>query len=187
MVTPADPRCEGFPYALDNGAWTAHCKSAAWDRAAFERAMDKLGDGADFVVLPDIVAGGLESLYHSLEWLDRLRDYNGLFLLAVQDGMRVEHIEPFVGKRVGVFVGGTTDWKLDSLPSWARLAHKHGAYLHVGRVNTARRIRYCSGFGVHSFDGTSASRYATTVLPLDFARRQSSLDFERLQGHETLS
>lgn len=116
----------------------------------------------------------------SLEWLDRLSPYPGLFLLAVQNGMTPDQVEPFIGKRVGIFVGGTTEFKLESLPSWAALVRKTGCYLHVGRVNTARRIRYCSGFGVHSFDGTSASMYAETVPLLDFARRQTALDFDRV-------
>lgn len=176
MVTPASQRTEGFKYALDNGAWSAYCASKEWDEQAFMCAFESLGDGADFVVLPDIVAAGLESLHFSLEWLNRLLSYSGLFLLAVQDGMTAEHVEPFVGKRLGLFVGGTTEFKLGSLTEWADVAARKGCYLHVGRVNTARRIRYCSGFGVHSFDGTSASMYAQTVPLLDFTRRQASLD-----------
>lgn len=182
LVTPASLSTEGFPYALDNGAWSAFQTGAPFDRRAFCKAVDTLGDGADWIVLPDIVAGGLESLQLSLEWLDRFAGWSGLLLLAVQDGMSPEHVMPFLSKRVGLFVGGSTEWKLASLPGWGRLAHQLGLYIHVGRVNTARRIRYCSGFGVSSFDGTSASRFANSIGLLDFARRQHSFDFVKMTG-----
>ena len=181
LAGPFDTATHGFAYALDNGAWSAYQQERAFDETAFARVYRSHGEGADWIVLPDIVAAGLDSLLFSLEWLDRLNDYQGLFLLAVQDGMKPEHVRPFIGKRVGLFVGGTTPWKLDTLPQWAELARTQGVYLHVGRVNTARRIRYCSGFGVHSFDGTSASRYSETLPLLDFARRQQSLDFNLIR------
>ena len=49
----------------------------------------------------------------------------------------------------------------DGGPAWAhpQLADA----LHVGRVNTARRIRLCAEAGVNSFDGTSATMYACTL------------------------
>lgn len=62
-------RTEGFPYALDNGAWTAFqewLKGARpvnlLDLGAFLRAVRLLGGGADWIVLPDIVMGGETSL-----------------------------------------------------------------------------------------------------------------------------
>lgn len=44
-------RTEGFPYALDNGAWTAFQKGEPFDGAAFERAVKLLGADADWIVL----------------------------------------------------------------------------------------------------------------------------------------
>jgi hypothetical protein len=165
-------RTEGFRYALDNGAWTAHQKGEPFDVAAFEKAYRELGQGADFVVVPDVVAGGLESLAFSLSWLARL---DGLRLLAVQDGMWEADVAPHLGPSVGVFVGGTTQWKERTTPAWARLARVRGAYCHVGRVNTARRIAICRDAGADSIDGSSVSRFADTLRPLDNALRQQSL------------
>ncbi len=56
---------EGFRYALDNGAWSAYQAKEPFDEAAFLRAIDRLGAGADWIVIPDIVAGGLRSLDYS--------------------------------------------------------------------------------------------------------------------------
>lgn len=163
-------RHEGFPYALDNGAWTAFQRGKSFDVPAFEKAISKLGDGADFIVLPDIVAGGLSSLALSREWLPRLR---GLpLMLAVQDGMSDVDVIEFLDAGCGLFIGGSTDWKLATLPMWVREAAPYRARVHVGRVNTVRRIHLCSFAGADSFDGSSASKWSCTVPKLTNASRQ---------------
>lgn len=165
-------RTEGFPYCLDNGAWTAHQKGVPFDVGAFERVVAALGDGADFVIVPDIVAGGLESLAFSLGWLPQL---SGLRLLAVQDGMRTEDVAPHLSDTVGIAIGGSTEWKEASMRHWGRLSMDTGCYLHVLRVNSIRRIRMCQDAGAHSCDGTSVTRFACTLPKLDNAARQQHL------------
>lgn len=174
VVAGAVLRHEGFPYALDNGAWSAHQQGRPFDFAAFEKAVERLGAGADFVVVPDIVGGGLDSLRFSEQWLPRLDGVGSRRLLAVQDGMGPDDVAPMLGDELGIFVGGSTEWKLRTIPQWARCARERGAWCHVGRVNTARRISLCSGAGVDSFDGTSVTRFAKTIRMLDGARRQKA-------------
>lgn len=164
-------RNEGFRYALDNGAWTAFQAGKPFDDGAFMRLVGALGAGADFVVVPDIVAGGTRSLEFSLSWLPRLHGIAPL-LLAVQDGMTVADVRGLVGPSLGIFVGGSTEWKESSLPLWGEVARARCAYLHVGRVNSARRIALCAAAGVNSFDGTSVTRFATTIDRLEAARQQ---------------
>jgi hypothetical protein len=168
-------RTEGFPYAIDNGAWTAFTQKRPWDRAKFEGVVALLGAGADWIVLPDIVEGGMESLNRSLDWIPRLDHLRVPLLIPVQDGMTYEDLAPHVGPLVGLFVGGSTEWKEASMAEWGRLKLDTGCYLHVGRVNSARRIRLCHLAGVDSFDGTSVTRFACTLPMLDRARRQSTL------------
>ena len=167
-------RNEGFPYALDNGAWTAFSKGQPFDERAFEIALRKTGGGADWTVLPDIVAGGLPSLDLSLKWMRRVLDETPRALLAVQNGMEPKDVRGFLGPRVGLFVGGDTTWKLQTLPIWGALGREVGCWVHVGRVNTARRIWSCARADATSFDGTSGSKFAVTIRPLDAARRQLS-------------
>ena len=173
-------RTEGFRYALDNGAWTSFQRGESFHDAAFERAVALLGPGADWVVLPDIVMGGVESLTFSRRWLDRLEHRRPLadttFLIAVQNGMRPDHVRTLLGPRIGIFVGGDTAWKLATMAQWARLARSRGAICHVGRVNSARRIRLCAAAGVDSFHGSGVSRFAAALPPLEMARRQSDLE-----------
>ena len=168
-------RTEGFPYALDNGAWTAFCQGHPFDERRFLRALRRLGAQADWTVVPDIVAGGQASLELSLRWLRPVLDECAQALLAVQDGLTPDDVGPLVGARVGLFVGGSTAWKESSLPLWGAVARQQGCWLHVGRVNTARRIHLCSAAGATSFDGTSVSRFAKTLPLLDQARKQLNL------------
>jgi hypothetical protein len=52
----------------------------------FAALVEHLGCAADFVILPDIVAGGEASLDLSVSWIPRLRGIRKL-LLPLQDGM----------------------------------------------------------------------------------------------------
>ena len=172
-------RMAGYPalrYAIDNGAWGAFRSGGAFDDARFWRVLERWGEvrqsirRPDWIVCPDIVGGGMASLSLSLRWLPYVRQY-GPPLLAVQNGMLPEHVEEHVGPRCGIFIGGTTEWKWATLPTWAAMAHLYGAYLHVGRVNGARRLRLCGDYGVSSADGTSASRYSVNAPRLAAACR----------------
>jgi hypothetical protein len=177
MVTPDSPRTEKFyDYCIDNGAWSAHTQGVDWNdtyQAKFERLVEDLGAGARFIVAPDIVAAGAQSLARSLEWLPALRSVGCLVLIPLQDDMRPEPaLTQHLGDKVGLFVGGSTEFKISSLPTWSWVAREWDCYLHVARVNTVRRIRYCQAYDVDSIDGTSASRYASTLPLLDAALRQ---------------
>lgn len=168
-------RDEGFPHALDNGAWTAFQNGQPFDEVAFMVAYDKFGRTADFFVLPDIVAGGMASLEFSMRWRERLGAPLCLPLLAVQDGMLPEEIAPMVGPSLGIFVGGSTEWKLATMEAWGRIAKARKAYLHIGRVNSVKRIALCISVNANSFDGTSASRFALSQPKLNLARHQPDL------------
>jgi len=169
-------RTEGFPnYALDNGAWADFQAKRAFDEDAFERLIERLGAKADWIVLPDIVAGGLPSLELSYRWMNRCLSICSRVLIAVQDGMEEHHIAPLVGPSVGVFLGGSTEWKLATMGLWGRFCQRLGVYYHVARVNTARRMRQAIAAAAHSVDGSSATRYAVTLPKLDHWSRQADL------------
>lgn len=156
---------EGFEdigIALDNGAWSVRNTGTYPDRLKrlFIQLVCRFGTLADWAVPPDIVAGGAESLELSLRWLSWVLKHCRRALIAVQDGMEAHQLRPYLGPEVGLFVGGSTGWKLATVSSWAALAMERGAWCHVARVNSALRIRKCALAGATSFDGSSASRYA---------------------------
>ena len=61
----------------------------------------------------------------------------------------------------------------------AHAARAAGAWCHVGRVNTKRRIVACGVAGVTSFDGTSVTQFPSTLALLQgavaVARRQGAM------------
>jgi hypothetical protein len=160
----------GFPYAIDNGAWTAFTKGTEWDEDRFRLLTFRYGAHADWIALPDIVCGGLESLDRSLSWIDQLGFTDARLLVPVQDGMTAADLRAHVSDRVGLFVGGSEGWKLRTLPMWGALKQETGCYLHVGRVNSARRIALCAHAGADSFDGTSPTRFSVNTKKLSAAR-----------------
>lgn len=168
-------RHEGFPYALDNGAWSAFTQGRPFDDSAFVRALRLMGAHADWTVIPDIVAGGAASLDLSLRWMRVVLDESPMGMIAVQDGMAPADVSTFIGARVGIFVGGSTAWKLSTMAAWSALARSKEAWCHIGRVNSARRIGQVIACGAHSFDGTSATKFAVTIPKLTHARDQLSL------------
>lgn len=173
-------RPEGFQYGIDNGAWTAHQNGQPFNERKFDRALVKLGAGADFGVCADIVGGGRASLAFSLAWLGRVLEHCPVALIPVQDGMELADVEHLLSPRVGIFVGGhpKTDFKERTTPLWATACRKVGAWCHVGRVNSQRRINICAAAGATSFDGTSATKYATSLPELHRAVVQQSLVFD---------
>lgn len=187
MVSARGPlRPEGFPYALDNGAWTAFREFSEGKRATpapclrrFVAAVDKLGAAADFIIVPDIVADGARSWAMSRAWLRRLRRRRDIraaaLLIAVQDGMTPDDVRRFIGGRIGIFVGGSTDWKLATMAQWGALAAEVGVICHVGRVNTINRVIRCDRSGATSFDGSFA-RYAEAIKPVVKGMRQPDLE-----------
>jgi hypothetical protein len=162
----------GLPYVLDNGVWSCHEAGVRWSDEPFLRLVARFVDRdfkPEFVVAPDKIAAGNESLDFSLSWLAEKRSALGDLpcLLAVQDGMTVERVREVLLEQqlAGIFVGGTAgkgtpNWKWKSLHEWAELGLELGLRVHVGRVNGQRRAQLCSDLGVTSIDGSMISRYA---------------------------
>jgi hypothetical protein len=168
-------RDEGFRYGLDNGAWADYQAGVAFDEASFERLIDRMGAQADWIVLPDIVAGGLDSLRLSTRWLNRCLSLCSLALLPVQDGMTEADVSPCVGPSVGVFLGGSTPWKETTMRQWGEFCAARQLHYHVARVNTRRRFLLAAAASATSVDGSSATRYAVTLPKLDHWARQPDL------------
>ncbi len=174
-------RTEGFENIVgDNGAWADFQAGRPFDEDAFERFLDWLAAQpvvARFLVLPDIVAGGLRSLELSMRYMNRCLSIAPLVLIAVQDGMTAEDLAPLVGPNVGIFLGGSTEWKLAQMAYWGAFCRQHGCYYHVARVNSAKRMFIAQAAGAHSVDGSSGSKYAVTIANLANASRHLSLPF----------
>jgi hypothetical protein len=159
-------------FAIDNGAFSA----GGFRPEPFAALVERLGCAADFIVLPDIVAGGSDSLALSVSWIPKLRGIRKL-LLPIQDGMTAREVGMVLRQnvQVGLFLGGSTEFKVREIYAWGMVAAAWKRHYHVGRVNTVRRIRLCAEAGADSFDGTSTTRYSCTLPLLDMASKQASL------------
>ena len=81
-----------------------------------------------------------------------------------------------------LFIGGTTDWKLSqSAADLISEARRRGKWVHMGRVNSWRRIRLAHVLGCHSVDGTllvfDPAREKKIVQWLETLNRQGTLSF----------
>jgi hypothetical protein len=162
------------PWFYDNGAFGDWKRKQPFQAEAFLRDIDAIYrsiDRPDFIVLPDIVAGGVASLECSSRWVPRLRGLAPLYL-AVQDGMTPKDVAPLFPDVAGLFVGGTVRWKVATGGTWVRLAHANDRRGHVGRCGSAKRIRWARGIDADSVDSS---------LPL-WAKRNLSRFTRALEG-----
>jgi hypothetical protein len=163
------PPRRSFSWFYDNGAFSDFKAGRPFAVAKFWRELALMVDVVelqghtlpDFVVLPDLVAGGCASLTESASWLEVVRGYaaRGVrFYVAVQDGMTAADVEGFLelaGDLVsGLFVGGSLPWKLETGAAWVTLAHARGLLCHVGRVGTAARVQWALRIGADSIDSS---------------------------------
>jgi hypothetical protein len=85
--------------------------------------------------------------------LRRIRGLGYPAALVAQDGLQSLTV-PWHAFDV-LFIGGSTAWKLG--PAAADLtaqARRHGITVHMGRVNSLKRLRYAASIGCDSVDGT---------------------------------
>lgn len=141
---------EGRWWAADNGAF-----SKRFDAERFFAWLDAHKPYARrclFVAAPDSV--GCCSTTREL-WQQHGQDLlaTGLPVAYVaQDGMPISDVPD---ECEALFIGGSDDYKLGRQAELAiEFAISAGLWVHVGRVNSARRIRRFASQGVHSVDGT---------------------------------
>ena len=179
LIGPDNPKPpEGIRVAADNGAWGCFQSGLPFNSDGFLRMLERYGSLCDWIVIPDKVAAGRESLEFSESWMPQLKHFK-LLLLAVQDGMEPEDVTSFMrchpNVSIGIFLGGSTEWKLRTMYGWGMVAHALGVYYHVARVNSVRRIRLAQEAGAYSIDGTSGTMFSLTVPKLNRTANQPSL------------
>lgn len=148
-------------WAADNAAYTE------FDEPAFIAMLDRCAGipGCLFVAAPDVVADAAATLAAWPRWRDEIASRGLPPALVAQDGLRPEDV-PW-GEMGALFIGGSTAFKLGPLVAvLAGEARARGLWVHMGRVNTRRRIRHAHAIGCDSFDGSGFSRWPATRLPL---------------------
>jgi hypothetical protein len=140
-------------WCADNGSY-----SGAFDWTCFSDwlcFMQPWRNRCVFVVAPDVVANAVATLDLFRWYAWRIQSLGFPVALVAQDGLEALRWPP-AWAYDALFVGGTTAWKLSAAADWCiRRAMQAGKWVHVGRVNSQRRIRHFQLLGVHSVDGTS--------------------------------
>lgn len=142
----------GLPLAADNGCWSG------FDPAAFRRMLRRLRAHPSplWVACPDVVGDARATRALWPEWEAEVRGHGLTPCYVLQDGQ--ESLD--LPEARAYFVGGTTAWKLG--PAAADLvaeARARGAWVHMGRCSTLRRLGWALRLGCDSVDGTAFSRF----------------------------
>lgn len=163
LLTPNDGNAipdDGIVWAADNSAFSG------FNRARFLRFIDRLARarGCRWVTCPDVVGDALATRALWEEWRPFIVERGLPPALVAQDGLREGDV-PW-DEVACVFIGGTTQYKLSGrAAAVVAEARRRGVWAHMGRVNTARRIRFAAALGCDSVDGTAFSRFSATHLP----------------------
>ena len=106
-----------------------------------------------FATAPDVVGDAAATIARSAPWLPAIRALGYPAAFVAQDGLEDLDV-PWDSFDV-LFIGGSTEWKLGPA---ARVlvaqAKARGKWIHMGRVNSALRLRYADAIGCDSADGT---------------------------------
>jgi hypothetical protein len=142
---------EFMPYGIDNGVFA---KGPLWSEDEYFRLLEwarRSGQPPLWNLVPDTVGDRDHTLRKWDRYYYRCRSYGWALAFAVQDGMTPGDVP---SEADVVFVGGSTEWKWKTVSFWcAEFDH-----VHVGRVNTYRRLWQCHDAGAKSADGTGFNR-----------------------------
>ena len=167
MTTPAQGNQvpDGALYACDNGkfgkGWPGAERWFDW----LCRTVERYGpDLCLWAVAPDVPFDAVGTLAESRPWLARIRALGIPAAFAAQDGCE-NGLLPWDEFDV-LFLAGSTEWKVGPIAEQlAREAKARGKDVHMGRVNSRKRLRTADWFGCDSADGTYLAYGPDVNLP----------------------
>jgi hypothetical protein len=158
-----DTAARGVPWAADNDAFVR------FDAEAFERMLHALASlpGCLCVTCPDVVGeGGFTDILFE-EWAPRImRHWLPLAYAVQEEGLEYEWGGVPWGAIEALFIGCAGDEEKlgERVRGLVAEAKRRGKWVHMGRVNSARRIAYAKEIGCDSVDGTKWVRWRDTYL-----------------------
>lgn len=151
-------RPAGLTWCADNGAFGKEYDEGKWWAFLVKHAAD--AERAVFATAPDVVGDAAATLAKSAPFFEPMRRLGYRVALVAQDGQ--ESLPVPWAEIDALFIGGSTEWKTSEHA--ARLmaeAKARGKWVHVGRVNSYKRLRWAAEHGADSVDGTFL-RFAPT-------------------------
>lgn len=140
----------GGVWAADSGCFNVATYKG--DRAYLDWLSDQPRDECLFATAPDVVGDHNATVLRSTGWDWTLRALRYQCAFVLQDGATVDTV-PWDWD--WYFIGGTTEFKLgQAARDLTAEAIKRGKRVHMGRVNSEKRLRYAHHIGCTSADGT---------------------------------
>ncbi|MFG3438400.1 hypothetical protein ACGF0J_14245 [Nonomuraea sp. NPDC047897] len=167
IVTPSSGNRvpeEGW-WAADSGIFgSSYVGDEAYMRWLEERA--EFAGRCLFATAPDVVGNAFATINRSYPFLQRIREMGYPVALVAQDYMEFCNWWDWDDFDC-LFVGGSTAWKLSPAAAvLARTAAAAGLWVHVGRVNSLKRLRYAARvMDADSADGTLLTNGPDAHLP----------------------
>ncbi|MDQ3802955.1 MAG: hypothetical protein M3416_03765 [Acidobacteriota bacterium] len=167
-------------WAADNNCFNDPAVKAE-DYLTWLERMSPFRENCLFANALDVVGDAAKTWERSRDVLPEIRRLGYPAALVAQDGMEDRPVEWDAFDCL--FIGGSTEWKLSGDAFWlCREAQKQGKWVHMGRVNSKRRILQARFAGCNSVDGTFLKFGPDVNLPtlekwLDFIHKQPVLNF----------
>lgn len=106
-----------------------------------------------FATAPDVVADARATLLESAPVMPLIRSLGYKVAFVLQDGA-TDDLIPWDDLDV-LFIGGSTEWKLgETAREFTKQSILRGKAVHMGRVNSYKRLAYANEIGCTSADGT---------------------------------
>ena len=147
----------GIAWAADNDCFQG------LNEPRFLKMLDRIDGlpGCLFVTCPDVVSDHAATVELWHQWSALISAAGQPAAFALQDGATWNDVPP----GVPLFIGGTTDFKLGyDCAALVRCAKAEGRWVHMGRVNSAKRMAYAAQIGCDSIDGTGWVRFKDAHL-----------------------
>ena len=155
-----------LPWACDNSAFSNPDVDKFWRLCINSWAMDRHHPPL-WVAVPDVVGDHKATLasfgWWRAYWLEEIGRIPFPLAFVLQNGCTVDEV-PW-DEIAAVFVGGDNEFKLRQSAPLIDAAKSRDKLIHIGRVNTHRRLRYAFDLGADTVDGTNYSMFSETHLP----------------------
>jgi hypothetical protein len=154
IVTPVQGnRIDGVPaWCADNGCFGKGYPGDV-EYLAWLARKNYMAESCAFAAAPDVLGNAGATLKRSAPFLPVIRALGYPAAFVGQDGL--ENLVVPWDSFDAFFIGGTTEWKLgEAAKALALEAGARGKWVHMGRVNSRKRLRYAESIGCDSVDGT---------------------------------
>lgn len=153
LLTPFSQRnapSQDWLWAADNG-----CFAEKWDEETWLRwlQMKQNPSTALFATVPDVVADHSATVARWNRYAPKVKSLGYKTAFVLQDGAEPQTI-PF-SEIDALFIGGSTEYKMsEQARQLVAIAQSQGKWIHMGRVNSRRRMQLAFEWGCDSVDGT---------------------------------